>query len=179
MLDEFGIVQNGRERGSELVFVLACELQLSALAGDFLEEAGVFERDRRLVSEALLQADYGWRKLARLAPPLDQSAEWLVRRQQGDEERRTDSIAQWFAGALHKVKNLQRCRLAIASPGQSLSRECLACEAVKRTLTEPGRLAELEGAKFLAIVEYRTRVGARELDRTFYNSVQHRLVIER
>src|SRR5262245_61681563 len=102
--------------------MLAGDLKLPTFLGDLLKKARVLQCDGRLIGEALHQADYGWRELARLAPPQDQGAERLVRRQQGDEERCTKpcleySIAQGIAGALHKVGNLQR-----PLPGNRLSR---------------------------------------------------------
>src|SRR5262249_46966475 len=63
LLDEFGIPENGRERGPqlvahvghELVLVLAGDLKLAALLRDFLEQARVFDGNHCLVGEGLEQ----------------------------------------------------------------------------------------------------------------------------
>src|SRR5215475_2806966 len=76
LLHELGIAQNGGERrpelmahaGDELRLVMARDLQLSTLLCNFVEEPRIFQRNRRLVGEALHEADDGLRKFARLAP---------------------------------------------------------------------------------------------------------------
>src|SRR5215831_7727211 len=72
-LDEFGIPENGRKRGSELVahvghelvLVLAGDLEifdgfgkLASACLDFLEESGVLDGDRGLVGEARNELDF-------------------------------------------------------------------------------------------------------------------------
>jgi hypothetical protein len=71
-LNELGVAKDRRERGPELMahvgdklrLVLASNLKLAALPGDFLEQASVLKRNRRLVGEALHEADDRSGKLA-------------------------------------------------------------------------------------------------------------------
>src|SRR5215475_7190434 len=96
-LDEFGVPQNGRERcpqlvahvGNELVLVLAGDLKLPALPGNLFEEACVLQCNGRLIREALHETDDGLWKLAGLSSAQDECSEWLLRREEWDNERST------------------------------------------------------------------------------------------
>src|SRR5215470_17879189 len=99
--------------GDELRLVLACYLELSALLGDLLEQAGVLQGDHGLVGEALHQAHDGRQKLAGSAPLQYQSAQRTLAAEQGNNKTRAEArfdrgIAQGIAWSLKDIRHLQR-----------------------------------------------------------------------
>ena len=76
--------------GHELRLVLAGDFKLAALLGDLAEQAGILERDSRLVGEALHQADDSLRELARAASLQEERTERTL----GPEQRNDQGSVQ-------------------------------------------------------------------------------------
>ena len=81
--DEFGITEDGVERGAQLVahigeelrFVLARLGELPALVLDFVEQPHILNRDHRLVGEGLHQLDLLVGEWSHFLPINDDNAE--------------------------------------------------------------------------------------------------------
>ena len=124
-------------------------------------------------------------ELARAASPQDERAERPLRAKQWDDERCAKprfkhGVAQGLARTLGKVWNLQWLSLGNRlAEARLFRRNVKLAEPCNDLLVEPRCLAELEGPGLLAIVEYRASIGAREMDGTVDNGLQHHLQIER
>ena len=189
-LHQLGVAEDGGERGSQLVahvgdelrLVLAGDLKLAALLGDLLEQAGVLERDRRLVGEGLHEADdglAGTRPAAAAAGRARRADPRLPSSGTMSDARRPASSAASRKGLLGRLVRsgiCSGCRLAIASPRPvSPAADVELAEPCNDLLVEPRGLAELERADLLAIVEDRAAIGARELDRAVDDGLEHDL----
>src|SRR5262245_29970547 len=193
LLHELGVAQDRRKRGPQFVahvrhelgLVLACDFELTAFLGDLLKEARVFQRNGRLVREALHQADDRGRELTG-GPTLqyERANRTLATQERHDEgrvqARRKRGIAQHVARSLQYIWHLQRLpigdRLAQA---RLLSRDIELAEARNDLRVEAHRLAQLESAALGAIVKDRTCIGTGELYRALNDGLQHHIEIKR
>src|SRR5262245_50788907 len=116
--------------GDELGFVRTGDLKLAALLRDLLEQASVFQRDRRLVGEALHEVDDGLGKLTGAAPVENESTQWALTAEQRNDEASSETrfdcgIAQGIARPLQNVWHLQwlaqcNCLTQTCLPGRNI-----------------------------------------------------------
>src|SRR5215471_14349278 len=169
----------------KLRLVLAGDLELTAFLGYLLEEARVFQRNRRLVGEALHQVDdRRWEFSGRPTLQHERADRALTTQQRHDEgrvqTRLKRGIAKGIARSPHHIRYLQRlaigdCLTKARLPGRNIE----AAEAPNDLRVEPHRLTQFESAALGAVVKDRTCIGAGELDRALDDGLQHDIEIER
>ena len=96
----------------ELRFVLAGDLEFAALLRNLLEEPGILQCNRGLISKTLHQADNRTREFTRPTSLQDQGAKRTITAKQRDDQCRAESgyhrgIAKGVARSLEDVGHLQ------------------------------------------------------------------------